>query len=178
MFTILALDYEEYRGHPLDFLYRTKHYLTMEAVTNIDGRIFKLAPKSYLTETEKQFTATLGAEHLHAPHLLAAKTGDIIKGYIEIDWEAWNNRMRITNLLVLPPYRGQGVGTALMHAAIAYATSHNARAMVLETQSCNTPALSFYAHHGFDIIGFDLTHYSNNDVEQNEFRIEMGRSLQ
>lgn len=177
MFELVELDYATYRGQSLEFFYRTKHYLDIESVTNIDGRIFKLARKAFFSEIEKSFVTKLGAAHLSAPRLVAAKTADILKGYIETDYEDWNNRLRITNLLILPPYRGQEIGSFLLQHVIDYAKNIGARSIVLETQSCNTPAMSFYAQHGFDVIGFDLTYYGNNDVEQREFRIEMGLPL-
>ena len=48
---------------------------------------------------------------------------------------------------------------------------------VLETQSCNEHAISFYKKHGFEIIGFDLYAYTNIDPDRHEIRIEMGRML-
>lgn len=49
--------------------------------------------------------------------------------------------------------------------------------VVLETQTCNTNAISFYKKNGFEIIGFDLYAYSNEDLDRHEVRIEMGRIL-
>ncbi len=49
--------------------------------------------------------------------------------------------------------------------------------IVLETQSCNLNAISFYEKSGFTIIGFDLYAYSNDDLANNEVRIEMGKMI-
>ncbi len=49
--------------------------------------------------------------------------------------------------------------------------------LVLETQSCNAPAIDFYVKNGFILIGFDSTAYSNEDVVKKEVRIEMGLAL-
>ena len=49
--------------------------------------------------------------------------------------------------------------------------------LVLETQSYNSKAITFYKKHGFEIIGFDRYAYSNHDPENHEMRIEMGRKL-
>ena len=54
----------------------------------------------------------------------------------------------------------------------------NARMAVLETQSCNFKAISFYKKHGFEIIGFDLFAYSNDAIEKHNIRIEMGKKLE
>jgi ribosomal protein S18 acetylase RimI-like enzyme len=49
--------------------------------------------------------------------------------------------------------------------------------VILETQTCNENAIAFYKKNGFEIIGFDLYAYSNDDPEKHEIRIEMGRKL-
>ncbi len=46
---------------------------------------------------------------------------------------------------------------------------------VLETQTCNENAIAFYRRSGFEIIGFDLYSYSNEDPERPEVRIELGK---
>ena len=48
---------------------------------------------------------------------------------------------------------------------------------MLETQSCNDPAIRFYRKHGFALIGFDLTAYSETDVEKREVRLEFARPV-
>lgn len=50
-----------------------------------------------------------------------------------------------------------------------------ARMTVLETQTCNENAIAFYRRSGFEIIGFDLYSYSNEDPERHEVRIELGK---
>ena len=54
----------------------------------------------------------------------------------------------------------------------------SARMAVLETQSYNFKAISFYKKHGFEIIGFDLFAYSNDAIEKHNIRIEMGKKLE
>ena len=49
--------------------------------------------------------------------------------------------------------------------------------VVLETQSCNERAIAFYWKYGFEIIGFDLYAYSNDDVDRHEIRVEMGLKI-
>ena len=82
-----------------------------------------------------------------------------------------------TNLLVMEPFRGRGIGGALLEHMVAVAQAHGARMAVLEAQSCNTAAIRFYLRHGFSMIGFDLYAYSNQDPQRGEVRVEMGRML-
>ena len=39
---------------------------------------------------------------------------------------------------------------------------------------CNTNAIGFYLHKGFDLIGFDTCCYTNHDIERREVRINPG----
>lgn len=73
--------------------------------------------------------------------------------------------------------RGSRVGTVLLDAIQEAAAASGARMIVLETQSCNENAIAFYRKNGFEIIGFDLYAYSNDDPERHEVRLEMGKKL-
>ena len=91
--------------------------------------------------------------------------------------EAWNNRFRITNLLVFEGYRGRGIGTQLMNRAVQAAVDAGVRMVVLETQTCNRKAIEFYIRMGFNPVGFDLYCYSNDDPEKTEVRLEMAKRI-
>ncbi|WP_367362134.1 hypothetical protein [Mesotoga sp.] len=39
------------------------------------------------------------------------------------------------------------------------------RRLVLETQSSNFPAISFYLKYGFELTGFDTACYTNRDID-------------
>ena len=96
-----------------------------------------------------------------------------IAGYLEVSRENWNDRLRITNLLVLEEFRGHGIGSFLINKAKSVAESENRRIIVLETQSCNVPAIDFYLKHGFVFAGTNLYFYSNCDIAEDEVMIEM-----
>lgn len=93
---------------------------------------------------------------------------------IEVCPEEWSNRLIVTELWVSEPLRGQGVGKKLMDKAKEIAKAHNRRAIILETQSCNTRAIGFYLHEGFELIGFDTCCYTNNDIGRREVRFNLG----
>lgn len=73
--------------------------------------------------------------------------------------------------------RGSSVGTVLLDAIQEAAAASGTRMIVLETQSCNENAIAFYRKNGFEMIGFDLYAYSNDDPERHEVRLEMGKKL-
>lgn len=51
-----------------------------------------------------------------------------------------------------------------MNCAIERAECHHVRGIILEAQSCNIQAIDFYLKFGFQLVGFDLFVYSNQDV--------------
>ena len=68
----------------------------------------------------------------------------------------------------------KGVGKRLMDKAKEVAVRQKRRAVILETQSCNTNAIGFYLHQGFELIGFDTCCYSNEDIARREVRVNLG----
>ena len=102
--------------------------------------------------------------------------------YIEIGWfsiskQKWNNTARLWGIDVKKECRRQGIGTILLEYGISKAKEWKCRALILECQSSNYPAISFYFQNGFNLTGFDLISYSNEDIEKHEVRLEMSRKL-
>jgi ribosomal protein S18 acetylase RimI-like enzyme len=55
----------------------------------------------------------------------------------------------ISDLVILPAYRSQGLGRALLQTAEEYARRHEATSLKLEVLAKNEGALSLYQRHGF-----------------------------
>lgn len=157
-------------GTKIPFTYETNEYYDFE----IKNTEFKLVRKKLKQPILKSFDFNLMEDWLEKPILYGAFEEDKILGFIELSKESWNQRMRITNLYVNEGYRHQHIGTLLMNQAKQEAYLQQCRSLVLETQSCNTKAIDFYFASGFQIIGFDLQCYSNEDIQKKEVRIEMG----
>jgi len=174
---IIRLNPELYKGIHLTVRYTSKFYYEIEISKEETGLHFSLVRKPFEQEKEKIFDDTLIEEWLETPQLFGARDNGEIVGYLELSHEQWNNRMRVSNIMVEEPYRGRGIGKALMEKAYQTAVEEKARMLILETQSCNDPAIAFYRACGFEIIGFDLYAYTNNDIENHEFRIEMGKPV-
>ena len=128
---------------------------------------------------ERKFEDEFFSEWLENPVAYGAFEDENLLGFVEGAKEAWNNRFRISNICVFDnATRHRGIGTALLNVILSEAEKTGARMVVLETQSCNENAIAFYRKNGFEIIGFDLYAYSNNDPECHEIRIEMGKKLE
>lgn len=164
---------DEYKGKEIVFHYTSEYYY--EAY--VDDFSVRFVRKPFGHEVHKEFKSTLLEDWLENPELYMIKEADELVGFIEISLESWNHRLRISNIWVSDSNRHQGIGSKLMNKGIERAGELGVRAIVLETQSCNDKAISFYKKHGFTLIGFDLISYSNEDIEKKEVRIEMGKCL-
>lgn len=165
---IQPLNIETYRKKKLSVKYHTPGYVDLVQ----DNQCFQLS--YHECEQDKQFEDELINDWLEEPLLFGAFFGEQEIGLIEGSIESWNNRFRITNLWVDEKFRQLGIGTQLMTTMIHEAKKLKARMVVLETQSCNIPALRFYQEMGFCLIGFDTHCYSNDDIKKHEIRLEMG----
>ena len=171
---IRRLDKNEYAGREITVRYTTSGYLD---ISPCDGG-FALRRMSLAEPMQKSFTDTLFSDWLEAPLAYGAFEGEKLLGIAEGSPESWNNRWRISNICIFEESdRQRGVGSALMERLMAEARRSGARMAVLETQSCNESAVAFYKKHGFEVIGFDLFAYTNDDPTRHEVRIEMGKKL-
>jgi len=98
-------------------------------------------------------------------------------GHLQIEHQRWNNSLRVWDIGVEWKYRRMGVGSALMGKCKERAQKLGARRIILETQTSNANAIDFYLSQGFELVGMDLTNYTNEDVGRNEVRVEMAYHL-
>lgn len=169
---IRELDNSTYKDFCLLFQYTTDTYYDVIRSSNSLFSI-ELVNKPFASTIDKQFEDHLYADHLENPTAFGLFLGDEIVGYLEVDRETWHNRLRVTELLILPAYRHLGLGKILMDKAKDIGKVENFRELVLETQSCNTEAIDFYLSQGFFVNGIDLSSYTNYDLENHEIRMEM-----
>lgn len=168
------LNKEEYVGKSFKLSYRTKTYIDIRSTES--G--FDLVQLPFEKEMELSFEDCFFNEWLEDPVAYGAFEGETLIGYVEGSIEKWNNRYRISNICLFDEdKRNCGIGGVLMGLIMDEAKASGARMAVLETQTSNEKAISFYRKHGFEIIGFDLYAYTNDDPARHEVRIEMGKVL-
>lgn len=171
---ISKLSKADYAGKKFIARYMTKGYYDIQRVSN--GFLFTYT--EFDEEKEVSFEDSFFSEWLEEPVAYGAFEGRKLVGFVEGTIEAWNNRYRISNICVFEnKNRHSGLGSKLMETILSEAQKSGARMVVLETQTCNENAIAFYKKNGFEIIGFDLYSYSNDDPKKHEIRIEMGRKL-
>lgn len=74
------------------------------------------------------------------------------------------DEIHINNVAIRPPYRGQGVGTSLMHHVLAEARRLGARRATLEVRASNAGARRLYERLGF-YVAATRPHYYSHPVE-------------
>ena len=171
---IRKLDPAVYAGRKFTARYRTNGYY---AILPCESG-FQMRYTAFEAPVEKSFDDEFFGEWLDHPVAYGVFEGDRLVGYVEGAIEGWNNRYRLSNICVFDcANRHGGIGSALMNAILCEAKESGARMIVLETQTCNENAITFYRKNGFELIGFDLYSYTNSDPERHEIRIEMGKKL-
>lgn len=143
-YKIIHLPKEQWKNAIIPMRYTTEEYYDVEIEKNVNG--------FYADFTKKKFNEPV--THYPEEH-------DFPDKLYQEHWEkacAW----------------GIGIGHELMAIAKEQANLEHRRAIILETQSCNVPAISFYLKEGFELIGFDSCCYSNKDVDKREVRLDLG----
>jgi ribosomal protein S18 acetylase RimI-like enzyme len=123
---------------------------------------------------EKVLFSDLFEHYIDNPIVYVAEFKDKQVGWIELEHQLWNNRVRIWEILVHENFRRKGIGTQLINKAVEFTRNKKARMIVLETQSWNPPAIDFYLKNGFKLIGLDTHAYTNQDIEDKNVRLELG----
>ena len=95
--------------------------------------------------------------------LVGSFEGSVV-GYISISEKKSPTTAWVTDLVVSPPYRRKGIGSALILAAQDWARKHNNRRIILEMQSKNTPAIRMALKLGFEFSGYNDHYYTNQDI--------------
>ncbi|RLQ91189.1 ribosomal-protein-alanine N-acetyltransferase [Falsibacillus albus] len=71
----------------------------------------------------------------------------------------------ITNVAVLPAYRGMKIGQSLMEKTMDLAREHGAASMTLEVRMSNEPAQGLYRKLGFKNGGIRKRYYTDNQED-------------
>lgn len=171
---IFAKDYPG-EGKHIYFTYTSDYHYKVVLQREADGWQIRLQAERLATPFVKEpMEGPLFEAHKTDLRAFVALWGDAEAGLMAYNFQEWNNTIRVWDLYVDPAFKRRGIGTALMDAIKAAAREAGARAVVLESQSSNYPAIRFYLSQGFDLVGLDTISYSNEDVQQGEVRLELG----
>lgn len=156
------------------FVYRSEFVFEVEARTSAAGFSWNLTRRVAIPPISKEHKWMPFEDHVESPRGYVALMGTEPVGYVEFAHEEWSRLVRIWHLYVREEFRGQGIGRALIDTVRTAAKHFKARGIILETQSCNAPAIAFYQKLGFSFWGLNTCAYSNNDIENRDVFIWMG----
>jgi ribosomal-protein-alanine N-acetyltransferase len=127
------------------------------ALADIDA-VLAVEKLSFITPWSRDaFVAEAGDNDL-AVYLVLEADGQVI-GYAGM-WVILDEA-HVTNVAVLPAFRGRGCGERLMGALVEKARGRGARRMTLEVRPSNTAALGLYGKLGFMPCGLRPGYYSD-----------------
>ena len=173
---IIELD-RSHKGKAILFTYTTTHYYDVRTLAYDGVGGFQLARVPFAEPQTKQFKSSLFEDYLQEPRLFCAQEDGEWLGVAEVSRESWNNRLRVSNLWVREEWRYQGIGKLLMARVIEVARELGCRAVVLETQSFNDPAIRFYRAMGFTMDSVDLSYYANDDLANDSIAVFLKRKF-
>jgi len=157
--------------------YSSSYYYEVSVFPEPASWRVELTRKAFEIRLDKNYHGRLFEDHVDEPRVFSAVLRGRQVGWVELGFDKWNNRMRVWEFLVEEEYRRRRIGTLLMKHAVKIARDKGARMLVLETQTNNATAIEFYLKFGFQLIGFDLAAYSNEDISRKEVRLDLGLKL-
>lgn len=95
--------------------------------------------------------------------LVAEEEGEV-RGYLDMTVQDWHRTGWVNDMAVLKKHRRQGIGTALLKGAFAWAREQKLRAIMVEAQTKNYPAICFLRKHGFVFCGFNDHYYLSQEI--------------
>ncbi|HAA84950.1 MAG TPA: N-acetyltransferase [Kosmotogaceae bacterium] len=158
------------------FEYESGLYYDVTVEKTLTGWEIMLTLREFDKPFVRRFEERLIEDYKTDPRIFAAFVDDEEAGLALIG-RLWEGSYRVWDFYVWQEHKRRGIGRALMKQIEDTARSENSRRIVLETQSSNYPAISFYLSCGFQLCGFDTSCYSNQDIENKEVRLEFHKLL-
>jgi ribosomal protein S18 acetylase RimI-like enzyme len=153
----------------LDHSYSSDHVWQMdiekgseESRINVHFRQIRL-PRSVRVDYPRHFK-TLATDWTNRSGLLVTLLNERVIGYVSLMLDKAPLAAWITDLVVDRDVRRQGIGSALVIAALEWGTNHACRYLVLEMQPKNFPTIQLAGKLGFDFCGYNDRYYPNNDI--------------
>jgi len=166
------------QGKKIIYQYSSNNYFDVSFKERENGWAIDFMLKHLDTPFHKYLEGEIFEDHIEDIECYIVEFNGEEAGIVSFNHEKWHHVLRINDIHIDQAYQQQGIGSKFMALVKKRAAEIGVRAIVLETQTSNYPAIQFYRKHGFHLIGCDLISYSNKDIEKREVRIEMGLVLQ
>ena len=96
--------------------------------------------------------------------VLVAVDEGVPVGYLALVEERAAGSARVTDIVVTPERRRQGIGSSLLTAAQAWAVERRIQRLILEMQSKNQPCIRLAQKFGYEFCGYNDQYYPTQDV--------------
>ncbi|ADL08621.1 ribosomal protein S18-alanine N-acetyltransferase [Thermosediminibacter oceani] len=137
---------------------REKVTIELMKLEDLD-RVIEIEKLSFTNPWSRNaFAAELTDNHF-STYIVAKFNGSVV-GYAGM-WLVVDEA-HVTNVAVLPEYRGRGIGELLMRSLMDIARGSGARRMTLEVRKSNYVAQNLYSKLGFEPMGIRPGYYSDN----------------
>lgn len=127
-------------------------------VEDID-QIYKIEISSFTIPWSKEAFFNEMTTNQYAKYVVM-ELGDTIIGYCGL-WIIFDEG-HITNIAVLPEYRGRKLGDALLKQVIEFSRSQGVKTLSLEVRLSNEVAQNLYRKYGFKAGGIRKNYYVDN----------------
>lgn len=104
--------------------------------------------------------------------MLVAMIGGQVIGYIRMNDLVLPHTAWLTDIIVSPRFRRQGVGTALILAAQSWAVDRKNNRALMEMTTKNNPAICMARKLGYEFCGYNDHYYETQDIA-----LYFGRSI-
>jgi ribosomal protein S18 acetylase RimI-like enzyme len=158
----------------LDHSYLTSHVWQMDVQENqarvsVSFRTVRL-PRPAHVEYPRDRDALLAEWHRRDCFLVATQeqnqntASSLILGYLTLGEQSWHKTGWVSNLVVDPEHRREGIATQLLQAAKDWARAAGMRRLTVETHTKNYPAISLLEKCGFAFCGYNDRYYASEDI--------------
>lgn len=130
-------------------------------INDVDD-ILKIEHESFILPWSKEAFLNELTTNQYALYIGLEEDGKVI-GYCGV-WIVVDEA-QITNVAILPEFRGRKLGEALMRQVMEIASERGARTMSLEVRVSNSIAQSLYRKLGFQNGGIRKNYYSDNQED-------------
>jgi ribosomal protein S18 acetylase RimI-like enzyme len=107
---------------------------------------------------------SLSEEWIRRDGMLVALAEAVPVGYIGVVEDRTSTSARVTDIVISPNRRRQGIGSALLSAAQAWALERDSQRLILEMQSKNHPCIRLAQKFGYEFCGYNDQYYPTQDV--------------
>lgn len=157
-----------------DYFYRVK----VQVKPDNKGWVFEWEKASFKESFSKRWDYQLFEPYKgEAEYYVLQNAEDREIGIAVFEHQSHSNRTRVWDIIIQPEYQRKGFGTLLIDFIYKKAKKFGSRALVLECQNTNIKAINFYLKNGFNLIGFDLEAYTQEQGGGIEARFEMSKNL-